>query len=95
MGGLGVEVVPRSVQIHRDQVDAVERVLSFVGGQHDAERTLGDTVGGVGLLRIPRPQIVLSKRNRAMFGIGADRTDQHELLDAAQPGLFNHVQAHG
>ena len=30
-----------------------------------------------------------------MFGIGADRTDQHELLDAAQPGLLDHVQTHG
>ena len=59
---LQIEVVARAVQVHREQHDAVEAVLRAVGLRLHQQQLLGDAVGGVGLLGVAVPEIVLLER---------------------------------
>ena len=67
-----VEIVARAVQVDREQHDAVHAVLLAVGLGHHQHHLLGDAVGGVGLLGIAVPDVVLLERHRRELGIGAD-----------------------
>ncbi len=55
MAGLEVEVVARSVEVHRQEEDAVETVLLAVRLKLDEERFLCHTVRRVRLLGISVP----------------------------------------
>ena len=95
MGRGGVGIVARAVKVDGHQVDTVETVLPPVRIEHDAQRPLGHAVRRVRFFGEAVPERFLAKRDRAVLGIGADRADLHELVDAAHAGLFDQVQTHG
>src|SRR5206468_2931334 len=51
-------------------------------------------VRGVGLLRVPVPDLLLAEGDRRELGIGADGAGRDHLLDLQLPAGFEHVQAH-
>src|SRR5439155_13547353 len=65
---LKVEVVPRTVEVDRDQVDAREPELLTVCLQLDQQRLLGDPVRGVRFLRVALPQVLFAERDRRELG---------------------------
>ena len=94
MGAAGVEVVPRAVEVHRQEVDRVEPVLLPVGLRLHEEQLLGQPIGGVGLLRIAAPEVLLPERHGGELRIGADRADGHELLEPGLPGMLHEHRPH-
>src|SRR5665811_380975 len=60
----------------------------------DEERLLRDAVGGVRLLGIPVPEILLAERDRGELRVGADRTEHHALLYTLLPGGLDQLDAH-
>src|SRR4029079_19761058 len=57
---LEVEVVARSVEVHREQIHGVEAVLFSVALRADEERFLRHAVRGGRLLRVAVPELVLA-----------------------------------
>ena len=91
---VGIEVVVRPVEIHRQQMDGVEPVLLAVRLPLHEQHLLGDAVRRVRLFRIAVPQVALEKRHRRQLGIRADRADADELLHAGQPRVLHRQRAH-
>jgi len=90
-----MELVARPEEVRGDQVGESLAVLVLVDLCVDQVRLLGDPVRGVGLLGIAVPQIVLGEGNRRELRIGADRADEHGLVDPFRvPGGFDHMGAH-
>ena len=78
-----IEVVARPVQVDRQQGDGIEAVLLAVGLGLDEQHFLGQSVRGVGLLRIAVPEFLFLERHRRELGIGADGAEADVFLDAA------------
>ena len=72
VGGFGVEVVARAVEVDGEEVDGVDAVLVAVGLALDQEHFLGDAVGGVGLLGVAVPEVVFPEGDGGELGVGAD-----------------------
>ena len=83
---LGVEVVPRPVEIHRDQVDAAHPEFLPVRLELHQERLLRDAVRRVRLLGVAGPEIVFAERDGRELRVGADRPDADELLELRVAG---------
>jgi len=94
MRGRRIEVVPRSEEVHRQQVARGEPVLPAVAVEHHHGRLLGDAVGRVGLLGVADPEVVLAERHRRVLGIRADRPDLHELPQPDAARLLDQVERH-
>ena len=94
VGGGGVEVVARPVEVDGEHVDGVEAVLGPVGLGLDEQRFLGDAVGRVRLFRVAVPQILFAERNGRVLGVGADGAGGDELGHAGEPGLLEELGAH-
>ena len=94
MRRLQVEVVARPVEVHREQHDAVHPVLLAVRLRLHQHHLLGEAVGGVGLLGIAVPEVVLLERHRRELRVGADGPERDQLGDAGQAALLEDVQAH-
>ncbi len=94
MRALEVEVVARPVEVHRQQVDRVQPVLLAVPLRPDQQRLLGDPVGRVRLLGVSVPEVFLAEGHGGELGIGADRSDDDQLVDGGEPALLEHVRAH-
>ena len=95
VGALEVKVVARAVEVHRQQEDRVEPILLAIALRADEQRLLRDTVRGVRLLGVAVPEVFLPERHGGKLGVGADRARQDELVQAGDPGLLEHVDAHG
>ena len=65
-----------------------------VGLPLDQEHPLGQAVGGVRLLRVAVPEVVLPERHRRELRVGADRPDRDELLHAGEARLLHELDAH-
>jgi hypothetical protein len=89
-----VEVVARAVQVRRDHEGRVEPVLLAVRLRLDQEHLLREAVGGVRLLRVAAPQVLLSERDGRELRVRAHGADDHELADARTPRLVDEVDAH-
>jgi len=81
MGGGGIEIVARTIEVHRKKEDGVEAVLLPVSLGLHQKHFFGKAVRGVGLLGIPVPKVLLLEGNRSILGIGADGSDGYEFLD--------------
>ena len=82
-----VEVVARAVEVDGEEVDAREAVLLPVALEHDEERLLGDAVGGVRLLGVAVPEVVLAERHRRELGVRADGAELDELAEVLRGGV--------
>jgi hypothetical protein len=91
---LEVEVVAGPVEVRQHRHAGVQAVLAPVRLREGDQETLRDAVRGVRLLRIPVPDLVLSERDWGVLGIGADRTDGDELLDAEGLARREDVECH-
>ena len=91
---LQIEVVARPVQVHREQHDAVHAVLLAVRLRLHQHHLLGDAVGGVGLLRVAVPEIVLLERDGRELRIGADGAERDQLRDLGEAALLEQLQPH-
>ena len=90
-----VEVVAGAVEVDRDAGrSTLKPYCCAVGLALDQEHLLGQAVGGVRLLRVAVPEVVLAERHRRELGVGADRADRDELLDAGQARLLHELDAH-
>ena len=94
MGGPLVEVVARTIEVHGQQVDALEPILLAVGLQLNEQHLLRQSVWRVRLLRIAVPQIVLPERHRGVLGIGAHGAHADEALNPTQPTFLDQLDAH-
>src|SRR5205085_1498336 len=91
---LEIEVVARTVEIHRQQEDAVEAVLIAICLELHEQRFLRDAVRRVGLFGIAIPQLVFFERDVRELRIGADGSELHEFFDAGEPRFFDELNAH-
>src|SRR5712691_5529173 len=94
MRRLEVEVIPRPVEIRRQQVDRVEPVLLPIRLRADEQRLLCDPVWRIRLLWVSVPQRGLAERHRRVLRVGADGADEYELARLTQARLLEHVEAH-
>ena len=94
MRGMQVEIVARTVEVHRKKVGTVQGVLTAVAVEHHHRGLLGDSVRSVRRFRIALPEIFLREGDRRVTGIGTDRARLDELLDAVHTRLFDQVQGH-
>ena len=91
---LRIEVVPRPVEVHRQQEDRIEAVLLAIGLPLHQQHLLGETVRGVRLLGIAVPQVLLAERHGRELRVRAHGPDRHELRDARETGVFDELRAH-
>ena len=94
MGGFEVEIVPRTVEVHRHQIDAVEIVLLPVGFRLSEERFLRDTVRGVCLFGVPVKEVLLAEGNLGVVRIRADSPEDGELLDVELASHLHELDTH-
>ncbi|SRR6266487_975710 len=88
-----VEIVVRSVEIDRQQMNGVEAVLLAIGLPLHQQHLLGDAVRGVGLFWIAVPQVLLVKRHRGELWVRANRADADEFLHAGASRLLHDERA--
>ena len=86
VGGLRVEIVAGAVEIHRQEVDALEPVLLPVGLEHYQQGLLGDRIGSVGLFGISAPKVFFAEGNGREFRVGGDRAQLDELFSDPSGG---------
>ena len=89
-----VEVVPRPVEVHGQEIGGREPVLPAVTVEHHHGRLLGDAVRRVGLLGVAVPQPVLMEGHRRELRVRADGARLHELADAVETPELDQVQCH-
>ncbi len=94
MGGAGIEVVSRAIEIHREDKNGVEAVLLPVGLGLDKHHLLRQAVRRVGLLGIPVPDVILPEGNGGELGVGADRPQTDELVDSPEIPLVKELHPH-
>ena len=94
MRTLGIEVVARAVEVHRDQIDGVEAVLVAIRLALHQQHLLGEAVRSVGLFRIAIPEVFLAERHRRELGIRADGAHRQELGHAGLPSALDQLDAH-
>src|SRR3990172_8462910 len=94
MRGFKVKVVPRSIQVYRQEIDSVETVLLPIGLGLDEQHLLRQTIGRVGFLWISFPQVHLPEWQRREFWVGADRANGDKFINAAFPGFVNQLHTH-
>ena len=94
VAGLRLEIVSRTVHVHRQQRDGIEAVLGAIRGALHDQHLLGQTVGRVGFLGIAVPQVGFLEGYRGMFRVGADRADRYDLLHFGAPRFLDQVHAH-
>src|SRR5205807_6813544 len=90
----GIELITRTVQVHRQKKDRAKPKLLAIRLSLDQEHLLGQTVGRVGFLRVSIPQVLLTERDRRVLRVGAHRPDGDELLDLSLPRDLHEVRAH-
>lgn len=84
MGTLGVEVVPRAIEVHGQQINRVETILLAVCLGLHQEHLLGQAIRGIGLLRITVPEVLFPEWNGGELRVGAYGPQDHAFPD---PGL--------
>src|SRR5947209_9570404 len=89
-----IEVVPRAIQVHRQQENGPESVLLPVSLALYEEHLLGEPIGRIGLLWVPVPEVVLPEGNRRQLRIGAHGPDGNEFLDTALAGYLHELCTH-
>ena len=94
MGGTGIEIVARTVEVDGQEEDGIESVLLPVGLGLDEHHLLGEAVGGVRLFGIAVPEIVLLEGDRGELRVGADRPEGDELVDLPQISLVEELDPH-
>ena len=94
MRASGIDGVARPVQVDRKQVDGRKTILLAIGLRLDEQHLLGETVGGVGLLRVAVPQVVFAERHRRVLWVGAHGADGDELLHPDAARLLHELHAH-
>ena len=92
--GARVEVVAGPIEVDREQVDRVEAILLAVGLRLHQQDLFGQPVGGVGLLRVAVPEVVLMEGDGCELWVGADRADGAEFLDASEARFLHQLGAH-
>ena len=90
----GVEVVPRTVEIHRHHHRRSEPVLPPVGIEHHEQRLLGDAVRCVRDFWITVPEVVLPERNGTIPRIRADGAGMDELLEPDPARMLDEMEPH-
>lgn len=90
----GIEVVARSVKIHRQQKDRVVIVLLPVRLRLHQQHLFRQSVGRVRFFGISVPEACFVERHGSEFRITANRTHRDELRDAMLARLFDQVHAH-
>ena len=89
-----MELVSGAVEVRRDEEGELLAVLRVVDLSMDQQRLLGDAVRGVGLLRVPVPQVVFGERHGGELRVRADGAEQHRLVDAGSAGRLDDVRPH-
>ena len=77
----GVKIIAGSIQVDRKEIDGIESILLTVGLGLYQEHFFRETIGGIGLLRIPVPEILLPEGHGCELGVGTDRADNHAFFD--------------
>ncbi len=89
-----VEVITRTIKVHRQQEDRVVPILLAVSLRLHQQHFLCQPVRRIGLFGVTVPQVFLFKRDRGVLGIGADRADGDEFAHALLPGVVDQLHAH-
>ncbi len=93
--GLEVEVVPRPVQVRRQEEDCVQPVLLSVGLRADEDRLLRNAVRRVRLLRIAVPEIGPRENGMgANFGYAQTVPTMTSFERLVEACLLEHMRAH-
>jgi hypothetical protein len=82
MRGRQVEVITRTVQIHRQKENGIEAILLAISLRLHQHHLLGEAVGSICFFGVADPQIIFLERDRREFGICTDRTNGNEFTDA-------------
>jgi len=94
VGTLGIEIVARTVKVDWQEIDRIKPVLLPVRLCLHEERLLCNPVRGIGLFRVPVPELVLAKWYRSELGVGTDCSKNYALLHTLLPCCLNDLDAH-
>ena len=92
--GFGIEIVPRTVQVHGQQKDGIEAVLLSISLGLDGENLLGDSVRGIGFFRVSVPEGIFTEGHARELRIGAHSPDGDEFLHLGLARLLHELDAH-
>jgi hypothetical protein len=94
MGTIGMEIIPRAVEIDGDKEYAVETVFGTIGLGLYEKHFLGEAIRSVCFLGVAIPDIVFLEGDRGKFGIRADGADSDEFFEVAKACLVDELDAH-
>jgi hypothetical protein len=89
-----VVIVPGTVEVDGEKIDAVEAILLAVGLKLNKEHLLGQPIGSIGLLGVTVPQILLFEGDWGELGVRADGTYLNKFFDSMKPCFFDQLNAH-
>ena len=94
MRSLQVEIITRTVEIHRQKINRIEPILLTVSLRLHKHHFLGETIRRIRLFRISIPQIIFLERHRRKFGIGAHCACRNELTHTMFVCLMHEFHTH-
>ena len=94
MRTLGIEVITRPIEIHRQKIDRIRTILLAVRLALDEQHLLSNPVRGVRFFRIAEPKIIFPKRDRRQLRISAYRTRDDSLLYAEATRVLDKLDTH-
>src|SRR5450759_836317 len=94
MGCLRIEIIARAVQIDRQKKNRVHAVLRPIGLALHEQGFLGDSVGGIRLLRITIPEGIFAEGHRRELRVGTGGPDHYRLLHIVASGVLQQLDAH-
>jgi len=94
MGAIGMEIIPRAIEIDGEKEYAIEAVFGTIGLGLDEEHFFGEAIRGVGFLGVAIPDIVFFERDGSEFWVRADGSYGDEFFDFADACLVDELDAH-
>src|SRR5919106_767104 len=81
-----IEVIAWTIEVHRQQKDAVVAILLAVSLTLDQEHLFGQAIRGVGFLWVAVPETLFLEGHRGVLRVGTYRADGDKLAHARPPG---------
>ncbi len=94
MGTGRVEIIARTIKVHRQKEDRIVAILLAVRLRLHQQHFLRQSVRRVGLFRVAVPQVFLFEGDGSVLGVGANRADGDKFAHVFLPGMVNQLYAH-